>query len=145
MVSTVSLVTNVAAVVTHVDIKSAVVTWADMQADIFLNYNSKNQAITDAAVITESMTWIFARAITDSFTVTDDYTSTLTKPIVGDFVTTSDVESISMNWGVNVADMIYATDIQVDEYTDGPVLNDFLFNGEPFLSRPITVPAVTIT
>ncbi len=144
MVTTSNLVTGVAAVVTHVDIRSATVTWEDMKADIFLNYNSKNQAFTDEAIISESMAWVFTKALTDSSTVTDTHSIHPAKAFA-DSVTPGDAIVVSQGFGRSYTDTAIALDTYVKESEDGGVLNTVTFNAEPLLSNPRTLPNVVVT
>ena len=144
MVTTSNLVANVTAVVTQVDIKSATVTWQNVQAAIYLNYNSINQTFTDEATLTESFASLFSKAVIDSFSITDSANIQSDK-VFTDSISFSDAEVITMNWGVAITDSVSVLDTVLDEYRDGPILNEFILNSECLLSRPITAPNVIIT
>jgi hypothetical protein len=133
-----------AAVVTYVDVRAGIVQWSDAQVQILLDYNSKNQEFSDQFALTESFAFLLARAVIDSFTITDSPNIQNNK-IVTDSVSFGDAQVITMHWGLAITDSVTIQDTIIDEHTDGTIINEFVFNSECFLSRPITAPNVIIS
>ena len=109
------------------------VTTINAEADVTLEFDSKNKLPTDDVTLSEnfSKVTVYSRAFTDSITITDVpgigqiYTESPAEGVsIGDeiavaaqynllfteSISTSDVDLVSVGWGVNVADSVSTGD-----------------------------------
>ena len=122
---------------------TAVVTYVKSEAEVVIDYTSKNQHFdTDSISLSEAVTFNITKVLTDSIVVTEllglDRTINLT-----DSVTASEVLSTATTYNRSIADTVLPIDLAIDGYSDGPILNEFILNSEPLLTRPISSTAIT--
>jgi hypothetical protein len=122
---------------------TAVVTYVNSEAEVVIDYTSKNQYFdADSISLSEDITFNITKVFADSIVVTE--LLGLDRTInIADSVTASEVLSTAMVYNRSISDTVSPIDLAIDEYTDGPILNEFMFNSEPFLAGPISSTALT--
>lgn len=124
---------------------TATITYTKATATTQLAYNSKNKRFEEEVVTSDATMLTVGKHLVDSVLVEDTVVvSRSLNTALSDNVTVNDNVVVTTHYNISASDMVFALDTAISEYTDGPIFNDLVLNGEPFLARPVPSTAISV-